>query len=193
MDRSMVSRALYQIWPSKTPMMPFLRFLTRRDSAFSFILRLLLGSVLLNPILLPMWKDSSINPLPQRFFALHLAFPVLPTTISFDIQDFQEYFLSFFKGSEHEKVLEQIEWKRWLHFPGLPPVSQKLDLSLVETCNHLAEKSALFIFPYRSFLLWIDFGNLFVFQVGKIKRPVRVLQRGIHFSFSWAERFHLEF
>ncbi|ORX89777.1 hypothetical protein K493DRAFT_232463 [Basidiobolus meristosporus CBS 931.73] len=43
-------------------------------------------------------------------------------------------------GQEKVDLLDQVDWKAWLHTPGMPPVDNSFDQSLAHACTHLAGK-----------------------------------------------------
>lgn len=57
---------------------------------------------------------------------------------SLDTFQFIDYLFDFFK--EDAVKLDQIEWKKWLYEPGMPPVDPKFDTTLAQACYDLAKK-----------------------------------------------------
>jgi hypothetical protein len=54
-----------------------------------------------------------------------------------DTEAFQADFVEFFAGHEG---LQQIDWQAWLHQPGMPPLKNQFDATLMEEAAELAGK-----------------------------------------------------
>lgn len=54
--------------------------------------------------------------------------------------DFQMFFLEYFRETVDSEVLKSIDWDAWFHKPGFPPVLPKYDNSLGKQCSALKDR-----------------------------------------------------
>ncbi|ORY07969.1 leukotriene A-4 hydrol [Basidiobolus meristosporus CBS 931.73] len=55
-------------------------------------------------------------------------------------KDFLYQYMEKTHGQEKVDLLNQVDWKAWLHTPGMPPVENKYDQTLSHACTQLAKK-----------------------------------------------------
>uniref|UniRef100_A0A8C5MUF6 Leukotriene A-4 hydrolase n=1 Tax=Leptobrachium leishanense TaxID=445787 RepID=A0A8C5MUF6_9ANUR len=52
--------------------------------------------------------------------------------------DWKAFLYSYFK--DKTDILDKVDWKGWMHTPGMPPVQPKYDMTLANACTALANK-----------------------------------------------------
>eukprot|EP00731_Ephydatia_muelleri_P001109 Em0001g1109a len=61
---------------------------------------------------------------------------------SITTDDWKTFFLSHFSTEASSGVFDNVEWDKWLHGYGMPPITPCLDTSLADISNRLADKWA---------------------------------------------------
>ena len=62
---------------------------------------------------------------------------------SITTEDWKEFLYSYMRRNHGEAVisaLDKVEWKKWFHAPGMPPVKCDFDRTLAQRADELAVK-----------------------------------------------------
>lgn len=62
---------------------------------------------------------------------------------SISTEDWKSFLYTYMEqqhGAEKVKLLDSVEWERWLYAPGMPPVECHFDTSLSKACEELAKR-----------------------------------------------------
>ncbi|KAJ2948302.1 hypothetical protein O0L34_g7539 [Tuta absoluta] len=59
---------------------------------------------------------------------------------SLDTNEFKSYLLEYFTGKPAHAKLSQVDWDKWLHTPGMPPIIPDYDTSMTQAVTKTLEK-----------------------------------------------------
>ncbi|CAH1265432.1 LTA4H [Branchiostoma lanceolatum] len=57
-----------------------------------------------------------------------------------DTEEWKAFLLDYFKKEVSEGLFDNVDWKAWLHTPGMPPVKPSYDTTLADVCSALCQR-----------------------------------------------------